>query len=186
MRNFVAKSKFLSCFCIACLMHVALLLHITICSHDVVAEPSVIPLNIAIVPQISTIEAPKISEKLHDLGLQAKQKLLKGKQQSRAQKMNASANALPVIYTPKFLHYEVPKYPKSARRLKQQGTVIVDIKLGADGNKNPALIYQSSGHKTLDKAAVEAANLSSFDKLSDEISSEQYIARIKYEFLLRR
>lgn len=50
-----------------------------------------------------------------------------------------------------------PHYPKSARRKKLQGRVVVTVTVGASGKVSSCQISQSSGHSTLDQSAVSAA-----------------------------
>lgn len=47
-----------------------------------------------------------------------------------------------------------PPYPMLARRIGKEGTVLLSITVGADGNVQNALIAKSSGDNDLDEAAV--------------------------------
>lgn len=47
-----------------------------------------------------------------------------------------------------------PDYPAKARRLAQEGTVVVRLSIGADGVVGMARVYQSSGYPLLDAAAL--------------------------------
>ncbi len=49
-----------------------------------------------------------------------------------------------------------PKYPYESRRLKEQGTVILEVLLGQDGRVDRIQIHRSSGFQRLDKAALDA------------------------------
>lgn len=49
-----------------------------------------------------------------------------------------------------------PKYPYESRRLKEQGTVVLDVQLSAAGVVERIAIRSSSGFQRLDKAALEA------------------------------
>jgi protein TonB len=51
---------------------------------------------------------------------------------------------------------QAPRYPKLARKRGQQGTVWVDIVLGANGDQLKAHVSQSSGVAQLDRAALSA------------------------------
>jgi protein TonB len=48
-----------------------------------------------------------------------------------------------------------PAYPDTARRLNEQGTVHLNIAVGADGRVGLVLVTQSSGSDRLDQAAVD-------------------------------
>ncbi|MFM0688698.1 TonB family protein [Paraburkholderia strydomiana] len=47
-----------------------------------------------------------------------------------------------------------PDYPPKARRLEQEGTVVVRLTIGADGAVKKARVAQSSGYPLLDSAAL--------------------------------
>ncbi|GAB0056635.1 hypothetical protein SIID45300_00943 [Candidatus Magnetaquicoccaceae bacterium FCR-1] len=49
-----------------------------------------------------------------------------------------------------------PDYPRSARRLGQEGLVLVRVEVGADGRAEQVALHQSSGFDLLDRAALEA------------------------------
>lgn len=49
-----------------------------------------------------------------------------------------------------------PRYPESARRRKQEGTVYIVVEIDSGGNVKGARIKQSSGHAILDEAAKNA------------------------------
>ena len=69
-------------------------------------------------------------------------------QQQPAQAVDASALGLTNTHT-------TPPYPPMARRLGQQGTVILSITVAADGSVSAAQIATSSGISELDQAALE-------------------------------
>ena len=46
-------------------------------------------------------------------------------------------------------------YPLRARRLRQEGTAEVVVKVGADGKVKDVTVSRSSGHRLLDEEAVE-------------------------------
>lgn len=47
-----------------------------------------------------------------------------------------------------------PEYPPKARRLEQEGTVVVSLTIGADGAVKAARVARSSGYPLLDSAAL--------------------------------
>jgi len=49
-----------------------------------------------------------------------------------------------------------PSYPMEARLRHEEGLVQVKVKIGANGNVERVEVLQSSGHKSLDDAAVSA------------------------------
>lgn len=50
-----------------------------------------------------------------------------------------------------------PKYPPMSNRLREQGSVHLDIRIEADGTASSAIVTRSSGFPRLDDAAVAAA-----------------------------
>lgn len=53
-----------------------------------------------------------------------------------------------------YLQNPKPTYPPTSRRLGEQGTVLVQVLIGADGNAHKAEIKKSSGFFRLDQAAL--------------------------------
>jgi len=56
-----------------------------------------------------------------------------------------------VVYQP------MPSRPPQAVRQQHEGTTIVLISYGADGNVLDVIVYKSSGYRELDRAAMDAA-----------------------------
>lgn len=56
-----------------------------------------------------------------------------------------------------------PRYPMQAMRARHQGVVIVLVELAADGAVTSDSVYQSSGFRELDQAALEAVHKWHFD-----------------------
>lgn len=50
-----------------------------------------------------------------------------------------------------------PPYPAMSNRLREQGSVYLDIKIESDGSASQVLVTRSSGFPRLDEAAVKAA-----------------------------
>lgn len=211
-------SKFLTTFSIVVMAHFLLLLHLTVCSHKseayevVPLNISIEPQSAGIaVANFNTTQIPKRlpdGEEANAIVKEVSKRLIKhelektesnkksAKRGAKKPSANRQAlgtgggkfNVLPVNLSPKFLRYQPPSYPALARRLGQQGTVVVDVKLTELG-QNPASIHISSGYKLLDRAAINAANnsvLSSVFKGMENESELAYIARIKYQFQLER
>jgi protein TonB len=63
----------------------------------------------------------------------------------------------PLIKSPKFLKPPTkPKYPRLAKRKKQQGTSIIRAKISKLGTVDEVRLYQTSGYRLLDKSAISA------------------------------
>ncbi len=82
-----------------------------------------------------------------------------------------------------------PKYPRRARKLGIEGVTQVRVLIGNDGLVKEALLESSSGARDLDKAALEAARGSKFNKVNqveyrDAILTFEFTLDGKREFVL--
>ena len=57
---------------------------------------------------------------------------------------------------PLYKRNPAPKYPRRAKRKGYEGKVILDVLVNREGKVESLAIYQSSGHRILDKAAQKA------------------------------
>lgn len=87
----------------------------------------------------------------------------KTKQSNKVKKTEAISETLetyessPLIKNPKFLKPPAkPKYPRLARRKKQQGTSIIRAKISKLGTVDEVRLHQTSGYRLLDKSAMKA------------------------------
>ena len=83
-----------------------------------------------------------------------------------------------------FIHRVQPEYPEMAKEQNIQGTAVVLITIGPSGNVVNASIAESSGNAALDKAALQAAQASTFKPpLANGVpTTRQY--KIEYVFTL--
>jgi protein TonB len=56
-----------------------------------------------------------------------------------------------------------PPYPPEARRLGQQGRVLLEVQVGADGRAISVSVKRSSGFPALDSAAVQGVQRWTFE-----------------------
>jgi protein TonB len=57
---------------------------------------------------------------------------------------------------PLYLKNPPPEYPPTARRRGYEGTVVMEVFVDREGRVRDLTLFQSSGHKVLDRAAMEA------------------------------
>lgn len=57
---------------------------------------------------------------------------------------------------PDYLRNPAPEYPREARRAREQGVVLIDVLVSAEGVVHELLLKESSGFKSLDQAALRA------------------------------
>ena len=80
----------------------------------------------------------------------------------------------------------VKSYPRNARRKGWEGTVIVKVHILAAGTLEQAAIAQTSGHKLLDKAALEAIQeIQPFAEFPEGVSMPSLIVNIPIQFTLK-
>lgn len=81
-----------------------------------------------------------------------------------------------------FLNNVQAQYPFFARNQNQQGTVLVWVLINTQGKVENAFVQQSSGYTLLDKAALEAAQTSTFKPYQENGVKKPAYALIPYEF----
>ena len=79
-----------------------------------------------------------------------------------------------------------PNYPPAAKRLQEQGTVVLKFRIGADGGVLAGSIETSSGHERLDQAALDGLSLCRFKPGTVNGVAEESSALIKYVWRLER
>lgn len=98
----------------------------------------------------------------------------------------ADAPAEPVIEPPRFgaayLNNPAPTYPPSARRLGEQGRVLLKVLVSENGMAETVQLDTSSGYEKLDRAAIEAVKRWSFipAKRSNQPVSAYVLVPIKF------
>ena len=96
------------------------------------------------------------------------------------------AAAETVVEPPRFgaayLHNPAPDYPQMARRLGQQGRVLLKVLVGENGTAETVALATSSGFEKLDQAAIEAVKKWSFipAKRSNEAISAYVLVPVKF------
>lgn len=78
-----------------------------------------------------------------------------------------------------------PDYPRGARARGEQGHVVLEIRVAADGTVSEVTVAVSSGFTELDAAAVKAARAARFTPAESEGRAVSATARLTLEFKLR-
>ena len=78
-----------------------------------------------------------------------------------------------------------PDYPKGARQRGEQGDVILEIRVTAEGTVDAVKIATSSGFAELDEAAVRAAKAAKFSPARSGREPVASTARLKLQFKLK-
>ncbi len=78
-----------------------------------------------------------------------------------------------------------PSYPIGARRRGEEGTVILDVNVDADGRAERVTLVSSSGFPELDRAAVRAAEQARFKPATRDRQPFASAARLTLIFRLR-
>ena len=69
------------------------------------------------------------------------------------------------------------KYPRSAVRRELEGTLELDLRLSQSGELQEIVVARSSGHSSLDSAAIRAANAAfedGFQVTINEVATTEY------------
>ena len=78
-----------------------------------------------------------------------------------------------------------PDYPKGARQRGEQGDVVLEIRVNAEGMVDEVKVATSSGFPELDEAAVRAARAAKFSPARSGHDPVASTARLKLSFKLR-
>lgn len=68
----------------------------------------------------------------------------------------APAPTTPVRFDADYLNNPAPEYPPVSRRLREQGTVWLLVRVTPRGDAEEVQLQRSSGHRRLDEAAIDA------------------------------
>jgi len=82
-----------------------------------------------------------------------------------------------------FFKKNKPPYPSASRRLQEEGSVITQITLAADGTASCSIV-ESSGTPRLDEAVTKWCATKKFDPATRAGSPEAYSFKLKYTFRL--
>lgn len=78
-----------------------------------------------------------------------------------------------------------PDYPKGSRQRGEQGEVVLEIRVNAEGAVDDVKVATSSGFVELDEAAVRAAKAAKFSPARSGRESVASVARLKLSFKLK-
>ena len=78
-----------------------------------------------------------------------------------------------------------PDYPKGARQRGEQGDVVLEIRVNAEGTVDDVKVATSSGFAELDEAAVRAAKAAKFSPARSGRDPVASTARLKLQFKLK-
>ena len=82
-----------------------------------------------------------------------------------------------------FFRKNKPPYPSASRRLQEEGSVITQITLAADGTAS-CTVADSSGTPRLDEAVTKWCSTKKFDPATRAGSPESFTFKLKYTFRL--
>jgi protein TonB len=82
-----------------------------------------------------------------------------------------------------FFRKNKPPYPSASRRLQEEGSVITQITLAADGTAS-CTVAESSGTPRLDEAVTKWCATKKFDPATRGGSPESFTFKLKYTFRL--
>ena len=94
-------------------------------------------------------------------------------------------DARDIIISARFINRVEPNFPEVAINQGVEGTVIVLVTIGPDGAPSDVRVWQSSGNAALDRAALQAAQQSTYapPEVNGEPATQTY--RVIYTFFLQ-
>ena len=78
-----------------------------------------------------------------------------------------------------------PDYPKGARQRGEQGDVVLEIRVNAEGTVDGVKVAVSSGFAELDEAVIKAARAARFSPARSGHDAVASTARLKLQFKLK-
>jgi protein TonB len=78
-----------------------------------------------------------------------------------------------------------PSYPLASRRAREQGTVVISVRLGPDGRVGEASIARSSGYDRRDQAALEAVRRWRWSPTVRAGAQVEVVGLVRIPFVLR-
>jgi protein TonB len=87
---------------------------------------------------------------------------------------------------PDYLHAPQPRYPATALRAGWEGTTVLRVEVFANGTPGSVQVVESSGHKVLDKAAIEAVRTAKFQPARYGNSATNSWVEVPISFRLNR
>lgn len=89
------------------------------------------------------------------------------------------------VNLPSIQSHVEPTYPDQAKQAGQEGTVVLQVQVLENGSTGNVSIYQSSGWRLLDDAAVEAVKQWSFNPAKERESGQAIVSYITVPMIFR-
>ncbi|WP_110955076.1 energy transducer TonB [Anaerosinus massiliensis] len=89
------------------------------------------------------------------------------------------------INLPSIQSHVEPTYPDQAKQAGQEGTVVLQVQVLENGSTGNVVIYQSSGWRLLDDAAIEAVEQWSFNPAKERESGQAIVSYITVPMIFR-
>jgi protein TonB len=79
----------------------------------------------------------------------------------------------------------VPRYPTLSRRRGEQGLVVLEVEVLADGRVGHVRVVQSPGYRRLEQAAIDAVRQAAFQPARARNRPVASVVRIPFRFVIR-
>ena len=158
-------------------LHLILIFGTTLHHYKDKPSATIVPIGLKIIPVIETkdeivpVVTPKKKKVIKVVKKQKEHKVVKkvkpiGKKDGRIVSLKER-----YLYELKMLVENNKVYPKRAKRLKQQGSVVVHFTIGSDGVFKEFKLAKSSSFRTLDSGAIKLLKkLASFKPIPEELN----------------
>jgi len=133
----------------------------------------------------TTVHPPAVAPVAHG-GVQAPLPEQTSAEETEPQASPTPIDARDIIISARFINRVEPNFPEVAINQGVEGTVIVLVTIGPDGVPSDVRVWQSSGNAALDRAAMQAAQQSTYapPEVNGEPATQTY--RVIYTFLLNQ
>ena len=95
-----------------------------------------------------------------------------------------SSDAPVVVASVDYLKPPAPRYPLKARRMRAEGTVLLQVLVDTQGHAREVRVHRSSGHEELDTAAREAVLAAAFRPYVEDGVVRSALVIVPVEFAL--
>lgn len=133
----------------------------------------------------TTLHPPAMKPDAHS-GVQPPLPQQTGAETEQPQDSPTPIDARDIIISARFINRVEPNFPEVAIDQRVEGTVIVLVTIGPDGVPSDVRVWQSSGNAALDRAAVQAAQQSTYapPEVNGAPATQTY--RVIYTFFLNQ
>lgn len=150
-------------------VHLSLLIPLIVNSEPMVEAPNSVVM-VSMITASQPAVKPKVQQLQQETAVEKPKQLVSEKAEPASEELVEKSVEAPqsdqdsdqLVTQPEFhadyLRNPPPRYPSMSQRLKEQGEVLLRVKVNSEGKPLEVRLQQSSGYTRLDKAAQKAVN----------------------------